>query len=183
MRTFNFLKAVNVTVELEQVRRAVDPAVAPLQDARADQNILNPSKPTIFLAPPVDKEYPQEQPLHGTIHLKLTKPRRISRIVVKLEGSTSFSATARIVNGGGSGATNDVFLSKEMEVCLGSSGEGELLDKGLHSFRFSFMLASSLPPTQKCIYGDTRVCLRSLLLLSENEADNLRPCSTRVSWL
>lgn len=115
-----------------------------------------PLQNDLFLTPSFDPTLPQEQMLNGTILLLLPKPRLISRILAKLTSTSIYTAGGR-TNEGRWGEESETVLNKEVEIKLGVGNGGEMLEKGEHTFSFTFLVPSNSAPFQRSEYGRTQV--------------------------
>ncbi|BGO98424.1 Proteophosphoglycan 5 [Rhodotorula toruloides] len=100
---------------------------------------------------PVDEDYPTQDPvLRGTTLLSLPSRKAVKRIKVVLEGLCDVQA------GAGNPYETTLVLRKELETDL-----GEFFDEGNHAFNFAFIIPSTTPVSQRCIYGRTRYYVKA----------------------
>ncbi|GAA5927870.1 uncharacterized protein JCM15063_006022 [Sporobolomyces koalae] len=110
--------------------------------------------------------------LRGQVTLKIHSARRAKKIRVQLigrsaahggDGSTSYEATTT--------------LEKNLEIDL----KGERLEKGTHTWDFSFIIPASTPVSERSYYGSIRHSVRATLY----GAANVRDLSSAVQpiWL
>ncbi|KAJ8294466.1 hypothetical protein OF846_002310 [Rhodotorula toruloides] len=101
---------------------------------------------------PVDADYPTQDPvLRGTTLLSLPSRKAVKRIKVVLEGLCDVQA------GAGNPYETTLVLRKELETDLG----GECISEGHHAFNFAFIIPSTTPASQRCIYGRIRYYVKA----------------------
>ncbi|GAA5955082.1 hypothetical protein JCM3765_003188 [Sporobolomyces pararoseus] len=121
---------------------------------------------------PAQAEPSQDKLLRGQLTLTLTHARRAKKIKVQFIGRSAAH--------GGDGSTSYEArntLEKSLEIDL----KGEKLEKGTHTWDFSFIVPSTTAVSERSVYGSIRYSVRATLY----GAANVRDLSSAVQpvWL
>ncbi|BGP54640.1 hypothetical protein JCM8202_003704 [Rhodotorula sphaerocarpa] len=109
----------------------------------------------LYLHPPSLADEPSHDPiLRGQVTLVVAAPRRAKKVRVELIGRAT-----RHAGDGGYAYESNQCLEKHLEIDL----QGETLDKGTHTWDFSFILPSSTAVTERSDFGSIRHSVRATL--------------------
>ncbi|GAA5848782.1 hypothetical protein JCM9279_002944 [Rhodotorula babjevae] len=125
-----------------------------------DTLFLHPPSSPASPAPRTSDEFASQEPTHdpilrGQVSLVCSAPRKARRIRVELVG--------RVTRHGGDGSHNyesSVSLDKHLEIDL----HGERLERGTHTYDFSFIIPSSTAVGERSNFGTVRHTVRAVLV-------------------
>ncbi|GAA6019165.1 hypothetical protein JCM10207_006572 [Rhodosporidiobolus poonsookiae] len=124
------------------------------------EDVIYVSPPAEAAAPSADLQEPttHDPVLRGQVRLVVASPRRARKIRVELVG--------RATRHGGDGSHSyvvhyeqSVTLEKSLEIDLGN----ERLDRGTHTWDFSFIIPSSTAVSERSVYGTVRHLVRATI--------------------